>query len=89
MRSASCAAYASRMRSADWEMNPRPRHSKYGRSSNTSDIAFSATLLPSYGTTRWYWFSTSQRPSAICSRIILIDWSTSSGSKPETTSGLP
>ena len=44
-------------------MNPSPRHSKCGRSSNTSAITSSARRLPSCGTTRVYWFSTSQRPS--------------------------
>ena len=44
-------------------MKPRPRHSKYGRSSMTSPITSSARRLPSQGTTRLYWFSTSQRPS--------------------------
>ena len=39
-------------------MNPSPRHSKYGRSSNTSAMACSAARLPSHGTTRLYWFST-------------------------------
>ena len=38
--------------SADCEMKPRPRHSKYGRSSNTSASARSAGRLPSHGTTR-------------------------------------
>ena len=33
IRSASNAAYSSRTCSAECEMNPRPRHSKYGRSS--------------------------------------------------------
>ena len=40
-----------------------PRHSKYGRSSITSPMTSSARRLPSHGTTRLYWFSTSQRPS--------------------------
>ncbi len=40
-------------------------------------------------TTRTYWFSTSQRPSASWRRIIAIDWSMSSGSNPDTTTGLP
>ena len=70
-------------------MNPRPRHSKCGRSSNTSAITSSARKLPSYGTTRLYWFSTSQRPSASWRRIIAIDWRMSSGSNPEITTGLP
>ena len=48
-------------------MKPRPRHSKYGRSSIISLMAFSATTLPSHGTTRVYWFSTSDRPWASCS----------------------
>ena len=47
-------------------MKPSPRHSKCGRSSNVSDISFSAWVLPSGRTTRVYWFSTSQRPSRIC-----------------------
>ena len=38
--SASHSAYASRMRSADCEMKPMPRHSKYGRSSKTSADGF-------------------------------------------------
>ena len=48
-------------------MKPRPRHSKYGRSSIVSAIARSAVGLPSHGTTREYWFSTSERPSFSCS----------------------
>ncbi len=32
-----------------------------------SPMAFSATRLPFQGTTREYWFSTSQRPSCSCS----------------------
>src|SRR6185503_401884 len=52
--SASQAANESRIRSADCEMNPNPRHSKYGRSSNTSPIALRAARLPSQGTTRAY-----------------------------------
>ena len=47
-------------------MNPRPRHSKYVRSSITSLMTRSATGLPSHGTTRLYWFSTSHRPSDSC-----------------------
>ncbi len=70
-------------------MNPRPRHSKCGRSSKTSAITSSAFWLPSYGTTRVYWFSTSQRPSASCTRIMWIAWRMSSGSKPAMTHGLP
>src|SRR5215470_658107 len=60
--SASNWAYLDRTCSAEWEMNPRPRHSKYGRSSITSPIARSAVVLPFHGTTREYWFSTSERP---------------------------
>ena len=48
-------------------MKPRPRHSKYGRSSMVSPMALSATVLPSQGTTREYWFSTSDRPCESCS----------------------
>ena len=33
----------------------------------TSLITWSALRLPSHGTTREYWFSTSERPSASCS----------------------
>ena len=40
-----------------------PRHSKYGRNSNTSAMAFSAARLPSHGTTRLYWFSTFASPA--------------------------
>ncbi len=69
-------------------MNPRPRHSKWGRSSNTSDITSSARRLPSYGTTRVYWFSTSQRPSVSWRSTIATDWRMSSGSNPEITTGL-
>ena len=47
-------AYVSRIFRADCEMNPRPRHSKYGRSSNTSAMARSAARFPSQGTTRLY-----------------------------------
>ena len=43
-------------------MKPSPRHSKCSRSSKTSAITASARGLPSHGTTRAYWFSTSQRP---------------------------
>ena len=46
-------------------MKPRPRHSKCGRSSNTSASNASARGLPSSRTTRVYWFSTSHRPSRI------------------------
>src|SRR5580658_928562 len=55
--SASNLAYFSLTLSAEWEIKPRPRHSKYGRSSMVSPIALSATTLPSQGTTREYWFS--------------------------------
>ena len=48
-------------------MKPSPRHSKYGRSSMVWPITRSATGLPSHGTTREYWFSTSERPSDSCS----------------------
>ena len=61
--SASNAAYSGRTRMAEWEMKPSPRHSKYGRSSMTWLIAVRAARLPSHGTTRVYWFSTSLRPS--------------------------
>ena len=47
-------------------MKPSPRHSKCGRSSNTSAEHRSARGLPSSRTTRVYWFSTSHRPSRIC-----------------------
>ena len=88
-RSASISAYFSRTRSAECEMNPSPRHSKCGRSSKTSAIASNARVLPSHGTTRLYWFSTSQRPSRSCTRIIWIACRMSSGSKPAITIGLP
>ena len=51
-------------------MEPRPRHSKNGRSAKTSASTLSATGLPSYCTTRPYWFSTSARPSANCFMIM-------------------
>src|SRR6478736_6400329 len=70
-------------------MNPSPRHSKCGRSSNTSAITSSARVLPSHGTTRLYWFSTSQRPSRSWTRIIWTACRMSSGSKPAITTGLP
>src|SRR5215472_17207330 len=60
--SASIDSYADRTFSAECEMKPSPRHSKYGRSSIVSPMAFSATVLPSHGTTREYWFSTCDRP---------------------------
>ena len=47
-------------------MKPSPRHSKCGRSAKTSAITSRARALPSHGTTRLYWFSTSQRPSRSC-----------------------
>ena len=70
-------------------MKPSPRHSKCGRSANTSAITSSARGLPSHGTTRLYWFSTSQRPARSCARIIWIACRMSSGSKPAITTGLP
>jgi hypothetical protein len=51
------------MLSADCEMKPSPRHSKYGRSSNTVSIARSAGGFPSHGTIRLYWFSTFASPA--------------------------
>src|SRR4051812_44192582 len=54
--SASNRAYSDRTCNAEWEMNPSPRHSKYGRSSMVSAIARNAVRLPSHGTTREYWF---------------------------------
>ena len=45
--------------------------------------------MPSQGTTRLYWFSTSVRPSFIWRSSITIDCSMSTGSNPETTIGLP
>ena len=88
-RSASRSAYSSDNFSPLCEMKPRPRHSKCGRSSNTSAITCSARTLPSYGTTLLYWFSTSQRPSWSCLRIMWTPCRMSSGSKPEITIGLP
>ena len=70
-------------------MNPSPRHSKCGRSSNVSDISFSAWVLPSGRTTRVYWFSISQRPSRICCSSMCTDARMSSGSNPATTIGFP
>ena len=45
--------------------------------------------LPSSRTTRVYWFSISHRPSRIWVRSMAIACSTSSGSNPAVTSGLP
>ena len=87
--SASKSAYSSRSFRADWEMKPRPRHSKWGRSSNTSWRMARARGLPSSDTARVYWFSTSQRPSSICLSSISMDWRMSRGSKPAVTSGRP
>ena len=75
--------------SALWLMKPSPRHSKCGRSSNTSPSSAMACGLPSSRTTRLYWFSTSQRPSRICASSMCTDCRMSSGSKPATTIGLP
>src|SRR3954471_21825062 len=58
IRSASWTADFSRTLNAEWEMKPRPRHSKYGRNSITSLMTVSALGLPAHGTTRAYWFST-------------------------------
>ena len=69
-------------------MNPRPRHSKYGRSSMTSLMTWSALGFPSQGTTRVYWFSTSDRPCSSCSISMATDCRMSSGSNPAQTSGL-
>jgi hypothetical protein len=77
------------MRMPECSIEPRPRHSKNSRSSYTSVSAVSAAALPPRVTTRAYWFSTSARPSAICSSSIQIDCSISSGSNPDTTTGLP
>ena len=55
----------------------------------TSSTTSSARRLPSHGTTRPYWFSTSQRPSASWIISWWIDCRMSSGSNPATTSGLP
>ena len=71
--SASNSAKSSCSRSALCEMNPSPRHSKCGRSANTSPISASAAGLPCSGTTRVYWFSTSQRPSRIWRSSIVTD----------------
>ena len=43
-------------------MKPSPRHSKKGRSSMVWLITRRATGFPSHGTTRAYWFSTTDRP---------------------------
>ena len=45
--SASSSAYASESLRPLWEMKPSPRHSKCGRSANTSAITSSARRLPS------------------------------------------
>src|SRR5260370_12884245 len=50
--SASNCAYFSRTLSAEWEMKPSPRHSKYGRSCMVSPITFSATSFPLQSTPR-------------------------------------
>ncbi len=70
-------------------MKPRPRHSKWGRSSKTSARMARARGLPSSRTTLEYWFSTSQRPSRIWVSSMAIVCRMSSGSKPAVTSGLP
>ena len=80
---------SARRRSALAGIQPSPRHSKVSRSSIVSSIAASARGLPSARTTRVYWFSTSQRPSARWRRIIAVDWRMSIGSKAETTTCLP
>src|SRR4051812_5039220 len=59
--SASKSAYRSDSCRAEEAMEPSPRHSNHGRSANTSDSTFSAVGFPSHGTTRPYWFSTSDR----------------------------
>ena len=70
-------------------MKPRPRHSKWGRSSNTSARMASALGFPSSRTTREYWFSTSQRPSRIWASSMAMACRMSSGSNPAVTRGLP
>jgi hypothetical protein len=86
-RSALYAAYAARILTPEWSIEPKPRHSKNSRNSNARPTAARAAPLPSAGTMRLYWFSISQRPSAICLTTIQIDCSTSSGSKPAITTG--
>ena len=88
-RSASHAASSDRTRSALAGSDPRPRHSNDSRTSIVSSIAASASGFPSGRTTRVYWFSTSQRPSARWRRIIAIASSRSSGSNAVTTTGRP
>ena len=87
--SASHGANSALSLSALWEMNPRPRHSKCGRSSNTSFKMASALGFPASLTQRVYWFSTQHRPSLICTSSIAIACRMSRGSKPAVTTGLP
>ena len=70
-----------------WAMNPRPRHSKWGRSTNASRISSSPRRLPAPVTARRYWFSTSQRPPPSWRNSMATPWRTSTGSNPATTSG--
>jgi hypothetical protein len=67
-------------------MMPNPRHA-ISHGSNISSISACAIGLPSWRTTRRYWFSTSARRSSICRHSMHIDSIRSEGSKPETTHG--
>ena len=89
-RSASHAAYASRSRSADCEMKPSPRHSKYGRSSNTSAMARErrAVALPGHDAR----CTGSRPPRAPRRAAAAASRSTAAGRaarSPDTTIGLP
>ncbi len=76
------------MRSALNSTSPRPRHSKFSRSSKTSATSACAAALPSRVTARVNSFSTSWRPSLTWRISIRMACITSSGSKPAITTGL-
>ena len=69
-------------------MKPSPRHSKWGRSSNTSAIASSAAVALVGHHARVLVLDLAAALAELA-QDHQIAWSTSSGSKPATTSGLP
>ena len=67
-------------------ITPMPRHVRSVTSKTSSSIAFAAGL-PSAGTARRYWFSTSCRPRLELHDARRMPSRMSSGSKPVTTIG--
>ena len=85
--SLSNSASSSRISRALAGIVPRPRHSNSARRVNTEVTSACAFWFPSRVTTRVYSFSTSARPALSWRTSIRTDCMTSSGSKPEITTG--